>query len=162
MIQIMEPKSNKKIVITSGFFNPLHVGHINLMRDAKKLGDFLIVIVNNDEQVKLKGSCPFMPEKERVEIIKALEFVDDVFLAVDNFKDGKEVPISKSLGEVAQKYQGELIFAKGGDRDINHIPWQEKEVCEKFNIKVITNVGGGKIQSSSWLISKSTENSKNK
>jgi D-beta-D-heptose 7-phosphate kinase/D-beta-D-heptose 1-phosphate adenosyltransferase len=142
----------KKVVITSGFFNPTHVGHINLIRESKKLGDFLVVIVNNDEQVKLKGSVPFMPENERVEIIKALKYVDDVFLAIDSFADGKEVPIPKSLEMAAQKYPGELFFAKGGDRDIDHIPWQEKEICDKYNIKVVTNVGGEKIQSSSWLL----------
>lgn len=144
----------RKIVITSGYFNPLHVGHINLIRDAKKLGDFLVVIVNNDEQVKLKGAVSFMPEQERMEIIRALKYVDDVFLAVDSYKDEKEVPIPKSLEEVAKKYPGELIFAKGGDRDIDHIPIQEKEACKKFNIKVVTNVGGEKVQSSSWLIKK--------
>lgn len=142
----------KKVVITSGFFNPAHIGHINLIREAKALGDFLVVIVNNDEQVKLKGSIPFMPERERVEIIKAIKYVDEVFLSIDSFADGKEVPIPKSLEAVAQKYPGKLIFAKGGDRDINHIPWQEKEACNKFNIRVATNVGGGKVQSSSWLL----------
>ena len=150
----------KKIVITSGFFNPVHIGHINLIREAKNLGDYLVVIVNNDEQVKLKGSVPFMPEEERVEIIRALKYVDDVFLSVDFFTDGKEVPIPKSLEMAAQKYPGELIFAKGGDRDIDHIPWQEKEVCNKFNIKVVTNVGGEKIQSSSWLLGRVAKNIK--
>lgn len=145
-------KATKRIIITSGYFNPVHVGHINLMKEARALGDFLVVIVNNDEQVKLKGSVPFMSEKERMEIIGAIRYVDEVFLSVDNYKDGKEVPISGSLEAVAKSHEGELIFAKGGDRDINHIPLQEKEVCEKFNIKVATNIGGGKIQSSSWLL----------
>lgn len=144
----------KKIVITSGYFNPLHIGHVNLIREAKELGDFLVVIVNNDGQVKLKGSVPFMKQEERIEIIKALKFADEVVLASDCIKDGKEVPIPKTLEDIAKKYPGELIFAKGGDRDIDHIPWQEKEICEKFNIKVVTNVGGGKVQSSSWLIKK--------
>lgn len=145
-------KAIKKIVITSGFFNPVHIGHINLIREAKNLGDFLVVIVNNDKQVELKKSVPFMSEKERVEIIRALKYVDDVFLATDSFADGREVPIPESLEAVAKKYTGELYFAKGGDRDIDHIPWQEKEVCNKFNIKVITNVGGDKVQSSSSLL----------
>ena len=75
----------KKIVVTSGYFNPLHIGHINLIREAKKLGEFLVVIVNNDEQVKIKGSDPFMPESERMEIIKALKHVDEVFLSIDKY-----------------------------------------------------------------------------
>ena len=143
----------KKVVITSGFFNPVHIGHMNLMEEAKKLGDFLVVIVNNDEQVKLKGSIPFMPEEERMRIIKALKYVDEVVLSVDSYVDGKEVPIPKSLKMVAQTYPGELIFAKGGDRHIGNIPDAERKVCEDFNIKVVSNVGGGKVQSSSWLIS---------
>lgn len=142
----------KKIIITSGFFNPLHIGHINLIRESKKLGDFLVVIVNNDEQVKLKGSTPFMTEQERIEIIKALKYADDVMLAVDSFVDGKEVPIPKSLELVVKKYPGTYIFAKGGDRNFDNIPQSEKEVCLKLHIKVISNVGGSKVQSSSGLI----------
>jgi len=138
----------KKIVITSGYFNPLHVGHINLMSEAKKLGDFLVVIVNNDEQVRLKGSVSFMKEQERLEIIKTLKFVDDVFLSVD-----KSRCIAKSLRDIAESYpKAELIFAKGGDRNSGNIPTEETEVCVKYNIKIINDVGGKKVQSSSWLI----------
>lgn len=149
-----------KVVITSGYFNPLHVGHINLINEAKKLGDFLVVVVNNDNQVKMKGSVLFMKERERVEIIKNLKFVDEVFLSIDNRADDK-VPIPKSLEAVVCKYPNcEFIFAKGGDRNLNNIPESEKEVCEKFNIEVVSNVGGGKIQSSSWLISNAANNKK--
>lgn len=151
-------KAIQKVVITCGYFNPLHIGHINLIKDAKKLGDFLVVIVNNDEQVKLKGSVSFMDEKERMQIIKELKSVDEVFLSIDNYKEEGEVPISESLKTVAQKYKGaELFFAKGGDRDINHIPKEEREVCQEFDIKVVTNVGGGKVQSSSWLIGQASK-----
>jgi cytidyltransferase-like protein len=146
----MKPKSNKKIVITSGFFNPLHIGHINLIKKAKELGDFLVVIVNSDEQVKIKGSVPFMPEQERIEIIKALRYADDVVLAID--EDGSVV---ESLKMVAKKYPGELYFAKGGDRNSENIP--EVGVCKEFNIKIINNVGGGKVQSSSWLLKNATK-----
>ncbi len=138
----------KKVVVTSGFFNPLHIGHINLIREAKQLGDFLVVIVNNDAQVKIKGSEPFMGQQERVEIIKALRYADDVILAVDN--DGF---VSETLKLVAQKYPGELIFAKGGDRNFDNLPESEKAVCREFNITVVSDVGGGKVQSSSWLLS---------
>ncbi|MBI1866590.1 MAG: adenylyltransferase/cytidyltransferase family protein [Candidatus Staskawiczbacteria bacterium] len=139
----------KKIVITSGFFNPMHIGHINLIREAKKLGDFLVVIVNNDKQVKVKGSVPFMSEKERVEIIKVLNYVDEVFLSID-----KDITVAKSLEFIAKKSIGELYFAKGGDRNIDNIPESERLVCEKFNIKVVNNVGGNKVQSSSELLGK--------
>jgi len=137
----------KKIVITSGYFNPIHIGHINLMREAKALGDFLVVIVNNDEQVKMKGSVPFMSEKERLEIVKEVKHVDAVFLSVDGNKS-----IAESLKAVAKQYKGELLFAKGGDRHAGNIPEEEKKVCDEFNIAIINGVGGNKVQSSSWLI----------
>ncbi len=140
----------KKVVITSGFFNPLHLGHTNLMREAKNLGDFLVVIVNNDSQVAVKGSVPFMSENERLEIIKDLRYVDEVFLSVD-----QDIAIAKSLELVAKKYCNDnLIFAKGGDRNLGNLPESEKLVCQKFNISVVSDVGGKKVQSSSWLINK--------
>lgn len=139
----------KKIVITSGYFNPPHIGHINLLREAKKLGDILVVIVNNDEQVKIKGSIPFMPEQERIEIIKALRYTDEVMLAVD-----KDKTITKSLKLIAKKYAGKLFFAKGGDRNADNIPESERKVCEKLGIKIINGVGGDKVQSSSLLLNK--------
>ncbi|OGZ64134.1 MAG: hypothetical protein A3A98_04105 [Candidatus Staskawiczbacteria bacterium RIFCSPLOWO2_01_FULL_40_39] len=140
---------SKKVVITSGYFNPIHIGHINLIKEAKKLGDFLVVIVNNDEQVKIKNSVNFMPQQERMEIVKALKYADHVFLSVD-----KDKSVAESLKAVAKLYPGELFFAKGGDRNIDNIPDQEKKVCEEFSIKVISGVGGDKIQSSSWLLNK--------
>ena len=146
-------KAIKKVIITSGFFNPLHIGHINLIREAKILGDFLVVIVNNDKQVKIKGSTPFMPEQERIEIVKALRYADDVVLAVDG--DGT---VAKSLEMVAKRHPGKLFFAKGGDRNAGNIPENETKVCRDFNITVINDVGGGKIQSSSWLLKNATKN----
>ena len=137
----------KGIVITSGFFNPIHSGHLNLFREAKALGDFLVVIVNNDEQVKVKGSTTFMSEAERIAIIQDLKHVDSAFLSID-----KSGSIAQSLRAVAQKYSGELFFAKGGDRNSGNIPEEETKACQEFNIKVINGVGGGKVQSSSWLI----------
>ena len=139
----------KKVIITSGYFNPLHIGHINLIKEATKLGDFLVVIVNNDEQVKMKGSVPFMAEEERVEIIKALRYADEVILSID-----KDRTVAGSLEFIARKYpKAELFFAKGGDRNSGNIPEIETQVCQSFNITVINNVGGGKVQSSSWLLS---------
>jgi len=146
----MEQKSNQKVIITSGYFNPLHIGHINLIREAKELGDFLVVIVNNDAQVKIKGSVPFMPEQERIEIIKALRYADEVVLSVD--KDGSVI---ESLKIVAKKFpKAKLFFAKGGDRNSGNIPESEKKICEEFKIIVVNNIGGDKVQSSSWLLSK--------
>ena len=141
----------KKVIITSGFFNPLHIGHINLIREAKKLGDFLIIIVNNDNQVNAKGSLPFMAEQERVEIIKALRYADDVILSID-----QDRTVVESLIAIAKEYpDDELFFAKGGDRNADNIP--EKDICDNLNIKIINGVGGDKVQSSSWLIKNSVD-----
>lgn len=148
-----------KVVITSGYFNPLHMGHINLIRGAKKLGDILVVIVNNNEQVRLKNSTPFMPEEERIGIMKALKHVDEVVISID-----KDESIAETMKMIAQKYpQAEaLVFAKGGDRNIDNIPEAERKICKECGIEVVNNVGGDKVQSSSWLINKVSENQNNK
>ncbi len=137
-------KKNKKpkIVAVSGYFNPVHIGHVRLFEEAKKLGTKLIVIVNSDKQVELKGSFPFMTEKERAEIIASLAPVDNVIVAIDEDKS-----VCKTL-ELIKPH----IFANGGDRTKSNIP--EVAVCKKINCKMVFNVGGGKIQSSSWLLSK--------
>ncbi len=127
-------------VCTSGYFNPLHVGHILLLEEASKLGGKLTVIVNNDEQVKLKGSKPFMNEKERCAIIKALRCVDEVVLSIDTDKS-----VCKTLRMIEPN-----VFAKGGDSTNKNVP--EQDVCDELGIEIIYNVGGGKIQSSSWLL----------
>lgn len=135
-------KEKEVIVAVSGYFNPLHIGHIRLFKQAKKLGTKLIVIVNNDKQVKLKGSFPFMNGKERMKIIASIKPVDKVVLSLD--KDGT---VCKTLRHIKPD-----IFANGGDRTIKNIP--EVAVCKGLGCKMIFNVGGKKIQSSSWLINK--------
>ena len=140
--------NNKKLVVVavSGYFNPLHVGHLEMIARAKKLGDKLVVIVNNDKQVKLKGSVPFMSEKDRITIIGALRDVDDVFLSIDDYKLANgQVPIIKSLAKIKPN-----IFANGGDRhNINDVP--EYAICQKLKIKKIDGVGR-KIRASSKII----------
>lgn len=137
----MLKKGKEVLVAVSGYFNPVHIGHIRLFEGAKKLGTKLIVIVNNDEQVKLKGSFSFINEKDRVEIIAALVMVDNVILAID-----KDKTVCKTLELIKPN-----IFANGGDRTKENIP--EKAICKKINCKMVFNVGkGGKIQSSSWLL----------
>jgi len=134
---------NKKIVVAvSGYFNPLHVGHLEMLKEAKKLGDYLVVIINNDKQVELKGSVPFMNEADRVKIVKAIRWVDEAFISID--KDGAQC---ESLRKIKPN-----IFANGGDRNKKNIP--EDAVCEELNIRMIDNVGGGKIRSSSILLKK--------
>ena len=129
---------NRIRVAVSGYFDPIHVGHLEYLRMAKELGDSLVVIVNNNYQCKLKKGKHFMDENDRVEIVKALRFVDEVFLSVD-----KDRTVCKSLEEIKPD-----IFANGGDRATSEVP--ETPVCKKFNIKMVDGLGD-KIRSSSSL-----------
>lgn len=133
--------SKKPIVVAvSGYFNPLHVGHLEMIQKSKKLGDELVVIINNDIQVALKGSVPFMSLIDRVKIIKALRDVDRVFVSID-----KDKTVCKSLAKVRPD-----IFANGGDRhSIGDVP--EYPVCKKYGIKMVDGLGK-KIRASSQLI----------
>ena len=136
----------KKGVIVSGYFNPLHKGHIEYLKLSKKKGDILIVIVNNDFQRELKGSKKFMDEKERQLIIGELRVVDKVYLSID-----KDKSVSKTIQKIYNelKNEFELFFANGGDQDNSSI--LESKVCKELNIKMIDGIGS-KIQSSSWLL----------
>ena len=137
-----------RTIIISGYFNPLHKGHIEYFKNAKSLGDNLFVIVNNDKQRKLKGSKEFMLEDERVLIINELEITDKVFLSID--KDSK---VSLTIEKIHSMYSSktDLYFVNGGDQYNNNIP--EAEICNKLGIQLIDGLGK-KIQSSSWLLNK--------
>lgn len=135
-------------IIVSGYFNPLHKGHIELFHNAKNKGDILLVIVNNDKQRKLKNSKEFMLEHERVLIINELAVTDHVILSID-----LDRTVCKSLEKLknvfGDKYS--LYFANGGDQNNDSIP--ETEVCRILGIGLIDKLGD-KIQSSSWLLKK--------
>ena len=137
-----------KGIIVSGYFNPLHKGHLELFKKAKELGDQLFVIVNNDNQRALKGSIEFMKQDERILIINALEITDKTFLSID-----KDRSVSATIEQIyislGKEY--ELYFANGGDQNNSIIP--ESNICSKLGIKLIEGLGG-KIQSSSWLLEK--------
>lgn len=135
-----------KIICTSGYFNPLHVGHLALFKKAKQLGDYFVVIVNSDKQVKLKGSKPFMNEKERMKMVEAVGYVDKVILSIDTDRT-----VQKTLEKIKPD-----IFIKGGDSIKKNTP--ELELCNELGIKVVFGVGGNKIQSSSWLKNNITNN----
>ena len=143
-----------KIIITSGYFDPVHVGHIEYLKLAKALGDKLIVILNSDAQCILKKGNSFMLQNERKIILESLKYVDEVFDSIDNEKfidenGRKHVPISNSIKAIAKKYKGkEIIYAKGGDRYAYEIP--ETPICKELGIKIIDGLGA-KIQSSSNL-----------
>ena len=128
-----------KTVTISGYFDPLHVGHIEYIKLAKKLGDKLIVIVNNDAQCKIKKGKFFMNQEDRLEIIKSIMWVDDAILSIDS--DGT---VCKSLASLKPN-----VFANGGDRHNKEIP--ESDICRKLGIKIIDGLGK-KIRSSSKII----------
>ena len=136
-----------KIVIESGFFNPLHGGHLDMIEAGAKLGDKLIVIVNNDKQQVMKKGKVILDEQNRLRLISALRDVDEAFIAVD--EDGSVI---KSLEKVALQYPGdELVFANGGDRDSEKaIP--EGDVCRQYSIEMVFGVGGTEKADSSTRI----------
>ena len=136
----------KKITVAvSGYFNPLHVGHLEMIEKARKLGDRLVVIVNNDYQVKLKGRVPFLKQADRMKIVSALKWVDEVFLSID-----RDASICKSLAKIKPN-----IFAKGGDRNADNIP--ETPICLRLGIKIVDRGMGKKIRSSSILIAEAAK-----
>ena len=135
----MEEKFLKSVVVASGYFDPIHVGHIEYLELAKTMGDKLVVIVNNDWQASLKKGKPFMKETDRLKIVSSLKCVDGVFLSID-----KDKTVCKSLETINPD-----IFAKGGDRFSDEIP--ESKICEKLNIDIIDGLGE-KIRSSSLII----------
>lgn len=152
----MKSKKQKKVVMVSGGFDPVHIGHVRMFEEAKKLGDELVVLLNNDNWLKLKKGYVFMNEKERKEIIEAFKAVDRVILT-SHGKNTKDISISKDLLSIRPH-----IFAKGGDRHVGNIPTPEVLVCDKIGCKIVNDVGfGGKVQSSSDLVKKAKE-AKNK
>lgn len=129
----------KIVVAASGYFNPLHKGHVEYLEKAKTLGDYLVVIVNNDKQRELKGSKEFMDEDERMAIVSSLRCVDEVRLCMDT-----DSSVSQTLAYIKPS-----IFAKGGDRYSSEIP--ESKICDELGIKIVDGLGD-KIQSSSKLL----------
>jgi len=134
--------SEKIVVCVSGYFDPIHVGHLEYFTKAKECGDILMVIVNNDKQAILKKGKSFMPIDERIEIIKALRCVDIVIKSIDTDKT-----VCHTLATVEPK---PTYFCNGGDQNNNTIP--EATICNERDIQLIDGLGD-KIQSSSWLIS---------
>lgn len=143
-----------KAIVCSGHFNPLGLHHVKYLQDAKSRGDMLFVIVNSDEQIKLRGSCPFQDENERIKIVESLGCVDQVYLAID--KDGG---ISETLEKIVSKYEFvystldvftgdkqdiEWYFAKGGGdrKSRDELPVKEVETADRLGVSLIFGVGG--------------------
>ena len=140
----MKPKA----IIVSGYFNPLHKGHLELFEKAKAAGNQLWVIVNNDLQRALKGSKEFMDENERLIIVTAIKYVDKALISID-----KDKTQSATLAHLADNFSKDfkLFFANGGDQNNELIP--EVPVCKEKGIGLLDGLGD-KIQSSSWLLKK--------
>jgi len=138
----------KKAIIVSGYFNPIHKGHLEYFNNAKDLADELFVIVNSDLQRVLKESKEFQKEEERLFIVQNIKAVDKAFISVD-----KDRTVRASIRAIFEDYGNEyqLGFANGGDQDNNSIP--EAPICKELGIQLIDGLGD-KIQSSSWLLNK--------
>jgi cytidyltransferase-like protein len=137
----------KTLVIASGYFNPIHKGHIEYLNRSKELGDELFVIVNNDYQRALKGSTEFMKEDERKEIVSNIKAVDWTIIAID-----KNIEVAKTIQVIYEANKEEydkFIFSNGGDQLTYSI--SEKSMCDKLGIEMVFGLGD-KIQSSSWLL----------
>jgi len=142
-------RSKKVVVAVSGGFDPIHVGHVRMFQEAKKLGDELVVILNNDNWLKKKKGYAFMPEKERKEVIEGLRPVDRVMIS-GHKPNTNDMSVSAEITKLKPD-----IFGKGGDRSPKDvpIPGSEVDVCGTIGCDVVYNLGeGGKIQSSSWLL----------
>ena len=136
----------KKAIIVSGYFNPIHKGHLEYFNNAKALADELIVVVNNDHQRELKGSQAFQKQDERVLIVSNIKAVDKTVLSIDTDRT-----VCATLRKIAEDFGSAytLAFANGGDQNNDTIP--ERPVCDEVGITLIDGLGD-KIQSSSWLL----------
>jgi len=140
--------SKQKAIIVSGYFNPIHKGHLEYFNNAKAMADQLFVIVNNDHQRELKGSKEFQDEKERMIIVSNIKAVDKAILSIDTDRT-----VCATIKMIAEQFGEEFDFgfANGGDQNNEICP--ERGVCYEFKIKLIDGLGD-KIQSSSWLLKK--------
>lgn len=143
-----------RVVAVSGGFDPIHIGHVRMFREAKGLGDRLVVILNNDNWLEKKKGYVFMPQHERKEIIEAISGVDKVILTSHRLNP-KDMSVCRELFKLRPS-----VFANGGDRKLGNIP--EVAICRRIGCKMAFNIGrGGKVQSSSWLLNKHLKKSKN-
>ena len=138
----------QKAIIVSGYFNPIHKGHLEYFNNAKAMADKLFVIVNNDHQRELKGSKEFQDEKERMIIVSNIKAVDKAILSIDTDRT-----VCATIKMIAEQFgeEFEIGFANGGDQNNDTIP--ERAVCKEMNVALIDGLGD-KIQSSSWLLKK--------
>ena len=138
----------KSVIIMSGGFDPVHKGHLRMFREASWLGHQVIVGLNSDDWLTRKKGKPFMDFKERKEILEGFKYINQV-LAFDD-KDETANDIIKQICSLYRDFDVNIYFANGGDRTSDNVP--EMKVCDELGVEMIWGIGGGKIQSSSWLI----------
>lgn len=138
----------KTLVIASGYFNPIHKGHIEYLNRSKSIGDFLFVIVNSDSQRAMKGSKEFMKEDERLLVVSNLKSVDEAMVSIDENSRLVEKSVEFIYNQIGSKFD-KIIFSNGGDQTEQTIG--EKQICKKLGIEMVFGLGD-KIQSSSWLL----------
>ena len=151
-------KSNwiKNVIILSGGFDPVHKGHIRMFREAANLGANVIVGLNSDSWLMRKKGKPFMEWNERAEILESCKFITQV-LPMDDYDDTasdiieRVVDLYEQQSRINSDNMGyNIYFANGGDRKKGNVP--ELDTCKELNVTMLWGIGGGKIQSSSWLI----------
>ena len=136
--------------ITSMYANPIHPGHIECLRLSKQIADVLWVIVNNDKQAEMKrGVKSFQDQDYRLEVVKAIRYVDNAFIASD-----LDASVCVSLENIYSIIHGidpnaKIIFTKGGDRFASNIP--ERQICETLGIEIVDGLGA-KTHNSSDMI----------
>ncbi len=141
-----------KRIIVSGYFNPLHGGHLDMIEAAATMGDYLIVVVNNDIQQMFKKGKIILNEQNRMRLMNALKGVDEVVLSIDDYQlDSGEIPQINTLEMLAKKYPDDvLVFANGGDRNSTKVI-PETDICEKYSIEMRFDAGEGKPDSSTRI-----------
>ncbi len=143
-----DPDDKPTLTILSGYFSPLHIGHLDMIEAGAEHGDRLVVIVNNNEQQLMKKGKVILDEQDRLRIVKALRVVDDAIIAVD-----ADRTVSASLRLLAEKYgdSHRLVFANGGDR-VSGAVVPETSVCEEYGIEMVFGMGGSDKADSSTRI----------
>ena len=137
----------KNVIIVSGGFDPVHKGHIRMFREAANLGANVVVGLNSDDWLTRKKGKPFMKWDERAEILESCKFINQV-IPFDDSDDTASNVIERVHLMYSNDYN--IYFANGGDRKLGNVP--ELDICKELEVVMLWGIGGGKIQSSSWLI----------
>ena len=138
----------KSVIIMSGGFDPVHKGHIRMFREAANLSINVIVGLNSDKWLTRKKGKPFMNWDERAEILQSCKYINQVLPFDDSDETAND--IIKQVCSLYRDFDVNIYFANGGDRTSDNVP--EMKVCDELGVEMIWGLGGGKIQSSSWLI----------